>query len=119
MKRFFLFSISLLLCFSIYAQQEIGRDRAGAVQVESPVISPNNSVTFNLLAPNAQSVSLSGDVMRGLGISERSVSMVKGENGVWSYTSSGPVPSDLYTYSFTVDGLRMLDPNNEIGRAHV
>ena len=110
-KSVFLFSIFLLLCLSVFAQQELGRDRAGAIQVESPVINPNNSVTFNLLAPNAQSVSLSGDVMRGLGVTERSVSMAKGENGVWSYTSN-PMPSDLYTYSFTVDGLRMLDPNN-------
>ena len=110
MKRFFLFSISLLLCLSSYAQQEIG-NRGGQVQVDSPVIDANNRVTFNLLAPNAQSVSLTGDVMRGLGVEGRTVDMLKGENGVWSYTSN-PMPSDLYTYSFMVDGLRTIDPNN-------
>jgi len=109
MKKLFLFSISLLLCLSGLAQQELGR--GGGVQVDSPVINPNNSVTFNLLAPNAQTVTLVGDVIRGLGVEGQSVSMVKGENGVWTYTSSR-MPSDLYTYSFMVDGVRTLDPNN-------
>jgi len=109
MKKYFLFSVSLLLCLSGFAQQELGR--GGGVQVDSPVINPNNSVTFSLLAPNAQSVSLTGDVIRGLGVEGRTVDMVKGENGVWSYTSN-PMPSDLYTYSFMVDGIRTLDPNN-------
>ena len=109
MKRVFLFSISLLLCLSGFAQQEIGN--RGQVQVNSPVIEANNRVTFNLLAPNAQSVSLTGDVMRGLGVEGRSVDMVKGDSGVWSYKSA-PMPSDLYTYSFMVDGVRTLDPNN-------
>ena len=107
MKRIFFFPIFLLLCFSGFAQQEIGR--GGGIQIESPVI--KNVVTFNLLAPNAKSVSLTGDIMRGLGTTERTVDMVKDENGVWSYTSP-PMPSDLYTYSFMVDGLRTLDPNN-------
>ena len=107
MKRIFLFFISMLLCLSAFAQQEIGN--RGQVQVISPVF--ETVVTFNLLAPNAKSVSLTGDVMRGLGVSERSVDMVKGENGVWTYTSP-PMPSDLYTYSFMVDGVRTLDPNN-------
>jgi len=110
MKRLFLFSISALLCLSGFAQQELSGGR-GAVQVDSPVINPNNSVTFNLVAPNAQSVRLTGDVMRGLGVEGQSVEMVKGENGVWSYTSA-PMPSDLYTYSFMVDGVRTLDPIN-------
>ena len=109
MMRIFFLSISFLLCLSGFAQQELGR--GSGVQVDSPVINPNNSVTFNLLAPNAQSVRLMGDVMRGLGVEGQSVEMVKGETGVWSYTSS-PMPSDLYTYSFMVDGVRTLDPNN-------
>lgn len=110
MKKFFLFSLFLLLCLSGYAQQELSSGR-GTIQIESPVINSNNSVSFSLFAPNAQSVSLIGDVMRGLGVEGRSVNMVKSENGVWSYTSK-PMPSDLYTYSFMVDGVRTLDVNN-------
>ena len=110
MNRLFLFSFLFLLCITGFAQQELAGGR-NAVQLESPVVNPNNSVTFNFLAPNAQSVSIVGDVMRGLGVEGQGVNLVKGENGVWTYTSA-PMPSDLYTYSFMVDGVRTLDPNN-------
>ena len=104
MKRIVLFSMSLLLFLPVFAQQEIGRG-GGAVQVESPVINQNNSVTFRLLAHNTQSVSLIGDVMRGLGVTERAVNMVKGENGVWSYTSNYRVKKDKA--SRAISGLSM------------
>ena len=110
MKKLILFSVFVSLCLSCFAQQELFGGR-GAIQVDSPVINPNNSVTFSFLAPNAQSVRLVGDVIRGLGVEGQAVDMVKGENGVWSYTSA-PMPSDFYTYSFNVDGVRSLDLNN-------
>ena len=37
--------------------------------------------------------------------------MVKGQDGVWTYTTSMPSP-ELHTYCFYVDGMRMLDPSN-------
>lgn len=39
------------------------------------------------------------------------IPMVKGEDGVWTYTTSMPSP-ELHTYCFYVDGVRMLDPSN-------
>ena len=108
-KKVFLYTISLLLCLSGFAQQEIGN--RGQAQINSPVIDATNRVTFNLLAPKADSVSLVGDVMRGLNTDARSIQMVKGANGVWTYTTPA-MPSDLYTYSFMVDGVRTIDPNN-------
>jgi enterochelin esterase family protein len=37
--------------------------------------------------------------------------MKKEEKGLWTYTTAA-LPSDLYSYSFTVDGVRCNDPNN-------
>jgi enterochelin esterase family protein len=37
--------------------------------------------------------------------------MTKDEKGIWSYTTS-VLPSDLYSYSFNVDGVKCTDPNN-------
>jgi enterochelin esterase-like enzyme len=37
--------------------------------------------------------------------------MTKGENGVWSVTA-GPLKPELWSYTFTVDGARMIDPRN-------
>lgn len=39
------------------------------------------------------------------------IPMVKGKDGVWTYTTSMPSP-ELHTYCFYVDGMRMLDPSN-------
>jgi enterochelin esterase family protein len=39
------------------------------------------------------------------------VEMTEGEDGVWEYTATNVAP-DFYTYTLTVDGIRMLDPSN-------
>lgn len=41
----------------------------------------------------------------------KQIPMVKGQDGVWTYTTSMPSP-ELHTYCFYVDGMRMLDPSN-------
>lgn len=70
----------------------------------SPVVHPDRTVTFKLTAPAAATVAVQCET---LGSHE----MIKGEGGVWSYTS--PVlPPDLYSYSFTLDGTKIVDPSN-------
>jgi len=44
--------------------------------------------------------------------------MTKDADGVWSYTTR-PLPSELYTYAFNVDGLLVNDPNNVYYRRDV
>jgi len=39
--------------------------------------------------------------------------LAKGDDGVWSLTV-GPLPADLYSYSFQADGLQVLDPRNPL-----
>lgn len=71
----------------------------------APEIAPDRRVTFRLVAPKAQEVSLSGEFMSG------SKSFAKGEDGVWSVTM-GPLEPEIYNYNFTVDGVRTIDPGN-------
>ena len=42
-----------------------------------------------------------------------SAPMTKSEDGVWSITT-GPIEPELYTYSFDVDGLSVVDPSNPL-----
>lgn len=79
----------------------------------SPVVQPDGRVTFNLLAPDAKSVSLNGDhpISTGYQFSNATMPMTKDDKGVWSVTV-GPLTSDFYSYSFVVDGVRTLDPQN-------
>jgi len=74
--------------------------------VRSPEIHPDKTVTFRLLAPKANEVTLNGS-WEGA----RDIKMTKDENGVWSVTV-GPLPAQLWGYWFMVDGVKALDPGN-------
>ncbi len=106
-SRFLLLIILVVTGMNVFAQQAL----FGGQQINSPEINPDNSVTFQLLAPNADEVKLSGDWMKPEGMVPASVAMTKGDKGVWSYTTE-PLGSELYSYSFSVDGLKTTDPNN-------
>jgi enterochelin esterase family protein len=72
----------------------------------SPDVRPDNTVTFRLRAPNATDVTLNGDWPEG-----RNVKMVKDTDGVWSATV-GPLTPELWGYTYSVNGVSMLDPSN-------
>ena len=81
-----------------------GGGRGGPAYV-SPEVSADGNITVRLFAPNAQQVTASGE------LDGKPHPMTKGEDGIWSVTV-GPLPPDIYTYSFNVDGLTVLDPRN-------
>ena len=89
------------------AQQNLFRTS----QIISPELHNDKTVTFRLLAPNAKEVTISGDWMPVQGFVRRPEAMVKTTDSLWFYTTPA-LPSDLYTYTFTVDGVRCTDPNN-------
>ncbi len=75
--------------------------------LKSPEVLPDNRVAFRIYAPKATEITISGDFLpAGPG-----PKLEKDEQGVWSYTA-GPLAPDFYSYSFTVDGVRTLDPKN-------
>lgn len=73
---------------------------------KSPIVQPDGKVIFNLVAPSASIVTVSGDYPIG-----RNAAMTKDDKGVWSVTV-GPLREDFYSYQFTVDGVPSLDPQN-------
>jgi enterochelin esterase-like enzyme len=73
--------------------------------VVSPEVSADRRVTFRLRAPGANDVQVAGEFMQG------SKPLVKGEDGVWSLTI-GPLDPEIYNYTFTIDGVRTIDPGN-------
>ena len=76
--------------------------------LHSPEVSPDGKVTFRLRAPNAKEVAVTG-------IGQR-LAMQKDEQGVWSATTETLQP-DLYTYSFSVDGATVNDPQDPLFKA--
>lgn len=76
----------------------------------SPEIHDDNKVTFRLSAADATTVTVNGDWDGSMGFGP-GTAMTKDENGVWSATV-GPLESELYGYTFTIDGARVWDPSN-------
>ncbi len=110
MKTFVIYFLLGLMSCSLFAQQDLFRE----IQIVSPEINADHTVTFRLSAPNASEVSVTGSLDASNGFSNTSYEMQKGDEGIWTYTT--PVlPSELYRYAFTVDGVRTVDPGN----AHV
>ena len=97
--------IFLLMIVLNANSQEFANFRGGP-SIVSPEINDNN-VTLRLNAPDASSVSVSGSWKT----TDRSVNMDKDDSGVWSVTISDLEP-ELYNYTFSVDGVSMIDPAN-------
>lgn len=87
-----------------------GAGRGGAPQgpqIVSPQVNADRTVTLRLLAPQATAVTVSGEILNG----GQPAAMTKGADGVWTATL-GPLPVDIYTYAFQVDGVNTTDPRN-------
>jgi|SRR5581483_8991814 len=98
-----------LLCSSALLAQAPGKAAKGggrAAPAEPGYqISADRKVTFRLRAPQANTVTVSGDFATG------PQPMTKGADGTWTATF-GPLRPAIYNYRFTVDGVATNDPNN-------
>ena len=77
-----------------------------AAKVKSPEVAPDGRVTFRIFAPKASEVQVMGNFPGG-----RGMAMTKDATGVWSVTTPALKP-ELWAYTFSVDGVRTIDPNN-------
>jgi enterochelin esterase-like enzyme len=112
-----------LLATALFATQAFAQAPAApgrgpqAPQVTSPEVLPDHRVTFRILAPKAETVSLRGGDIPQLAGGGRGAppnpgpTFTKGENGVWEATV-GPIAPGAYRYTFTVNGVAVMDPRN-------
>jgi enterochelin esterase-like enzyme len=85
-----------------------GRGAARGPQVVSPQVNADRSVTLRVLAPKAGEIVVTGEILNG---ATPPPAMTKGEDGVWTVTIP-PLPPDVYTYAFRIDGVNTPDPRN-------
>ena len=100
-----------LLCIALFALAGLaaGAQEMTSLQFRARVQSPEittESITFRFAAPKARNVSVSASWM-----GYRSQPMTQGADGVWTLKADLPAP-ELYTYTFNVDGVAVLDPAN-------
>jgi enterochelin esterase family protein len=102
-----LFTLALILILSGIIYPVTAQNRVKTVK--SPEVLPDNSVVFRLYAPDAKTVKVTGTFMD----LASNIEMVKSDSGIFE-AKSAPLASDMYIYVFLVDGVKMLDPNNNI-----
>ncbi len=110
MKLHIVFLVFYLFAFFGLATAQQTKPAAQPPQMPTwlvtPEVHPDNSVTFRYHAPNAQDVKLARE-------GADPVAMQKDDQGVWSVTTA-TLPPDYYGYSYSVDGVRNLDPYNHM-----
>lgn len=94
-----------LSCIAAPLQSQQPTDR-----VVSPEVQADGSVIFRLNAPRADSARVRGTFADG---TIANVEMKKNDAGIFE-AQYGPIASDMYVYTFVVDGVSLLDPSNNI-----
>jgi enterochelin esterase-like enzyme len=93
--------IIAVLCIAASLIAQTSRPPAAKPAFE---VHPDRTVAFQLRAPDATSVQLTGDF-------GASVAMTKAADGTWS-AQIGPLRPAIYGYNFVVNGVRTLDAAN-------
>jgi len=86
-----------------------------------PRIEADARVTFQFKAPTAQKVQVALVTSGSNSLNPLPYDMVKGEDGVWTYTTKEPQSPGYHNYWMLVDGAVVLDPgtNAFIGYSHM
>ena len=110
-------ALAAMCCTSATAQEKLFNN----ANVQSPVVNPDGTVTFNLFAPKAVKVEVTGDFLptrtvevpgRGTYDAPGVAALTEGPGGVWTYTTDKLAP-ELYSYTFNIDGMTgVKDPAN-------
>ena len=100
-------TVTFLLAYYLVAAQPFGGIRTPNDTLKSVRVLKQNKVALSIYAPKATEVTVLGDFLKEY----KPLALTKGEQGVWSVLVSDLVP-DVYTYDFTVDGVKTFDPKN-------
>ena len=113
-------AILTFLCLNgLAAQAQQNLNWGQGPQVASPDVHADNTVTFNLIAPEAKKVQITGDFLPPKTIEYQGntydtpgvADLIKNDQGVWSFTTDKLQP-EFYTYNMIVDGVKIIDPLN-------
>lgn len=100
--------VVLFFSVDVILAQTFNRTPTPNDTLKSIRVDKSGIVTFQIYAPNAQKVSVVGE----MGYNNFK-DLIKKENGVWIGSTSA-LASGVYRYSFVVDGLQVSDPKNPV-----
>ncbi|NSW93417.1 MAG: esterase [Bacteroidales bacterium] len=103
------FSIIIIVACSFCFPGLILTAQQRSASLISPEVKEDKSVIFRLYAPEAKKVTVRGTFQDPIA----NIEMARNDTGLFVATA-GPLASDMYVYTFIVDGVRMLDPSNNV-----
>lgn len=102
--------LMIIMLFMVTPNILNAQGQQGQPPLISPEVSDAGTITFRIMAPNADTVKLSSsDIPDSMG----GFLMNKKESGVWEFTTDVLVPG-AYRYNFNVDGVSVADPINPL-----
>jgi enterochelin esterase family protein len=116
MKRQLMTLCLAMLTVSSFAQQNL----FGGQAPKSPEVNVDNTVTFRLMAPEAQKVQITGDFLPTQKVNTSYgeydapgvANLTKDEKGLWTFTTKEGIKPELYLYNMIIDGVKVTDPSN-------
>ena len=114
--------VALLSCLSLLTGQALSQQTEQAhvntfraptagSSLQGPEVHSDRSVTFRIDAPKANEVFLVLPGPASPTATQNQHVMTRDAKGVWSITI-GPLETELYSYTFLVDGTQVIDPHN-------
>lgn len=107
MKTFLSVILIFVLTFKTFAQFP-ARTPTPNDTLKSIQVMADGKVKFSIYAPKATEITVQGDYAPKYTAEKLSKDAI----GVWSYTTDYAVKPNVYTYDFSVDGLKIFDPKN-------
>lgn len=107
--RAILISSLLLLILGLGYAEQAQTELRQRMRVVSPEVFPDGKVTFRLLAPQAEKVTLRSSDLSG---AKPETDLTRNKEGVWELILGPLVPQGSSRYHFIVDGLSINDPTN-------
>ena len=115
MKNICMLIMTCLMSSWAFAQQALW----GGSTIVSPQVNEDHTVTFRIYAPKASKVEVEGDFLAAKTVdtpfgkqdAPTKASLKEVKPGLWEYTTV-PLASELYSYVFYVNDMRVLDPSN-------
>ena len=116
MKRQLMTLCLTTLTVCSFAQQNL----FGGQVPKSPEVNVDNTVTFRLMAPEAQKVQITGDFLPTQKVNTSYgeydapgvANLTKDEKGLWTFTTKEEIKTELYLYNMIIDGVKVTDPSN-------
>ncbi|MDN5215230.1 hypothetical protein QQ020_24330 [Fulvivirgaceae bacterium BMA12] len=98
-----MYKLILLFCLMSYV---VAAQQNKMPAYTSPIVNDDKAVVFNVYAPQAKNVSLTGTIQ------PNDIPLTKTDDGLWTVTI-GPLAPEIYHYQFYIDGAKVTDIKNQ------